>query len=245
MNPIKKNLPNFITCLNLISGIISIIFAFNATESSAGLSNWEWSILFIAVAAVADFADGFTARLLGAYSELGKQLDSLSDNVSFGVAPALLIFNLVRDYPLSPDWLPWVTLIIPACGAIRLAKFNIDSRQSESFIGIPIPANAIFWIGYASIIAPLAVGPSAPEESEALLLVADALIRPAFIIPAILIISWLMVSELKIFSLKFKSFKWKGNSRRWILLLSSIALLLCFGIPSLTLIIILYIILSF
>lgn len=208
------------------------------------LAGWQWSILFMGIAALADFADGFCARLLGAYSELGKQLDSLSDNVSFGVAPALLMFNLLTlTYPDSPAWLPWCALIIPVGGVLRLARFNIDSRQTSEFIGMPIPANAIFWCGYASALA-MSIGSSFAIDSSGVLLWYGVLARPAVALPSILIITWLMISDMRMFSLKFKSFGWKGNARRWILILSSLTLIGCFGLPAFSLVIILYVLMS-
>lgn len=244
MNCIKKNIPNSVTCLNLLCGVIAIIFAFSPFEYSCGLINWQWAVIFIALAAVADFADGFLARLLGAYSDLGKQLDSLSDNVSFGVAPALLLFNILKSIPEYPVWVPWVALFIPICGVLRLAKFNIDTRQTVDFIGMPIPANAIFWIGYIALIAPAIEQQLAVTTTDSFSYWSASLSYPWLIIPIIILEALMMVSGIKIFSLKFKSFGWKGNERRYILLISTLALLICFGLPGLAAAIILYILLS-
>lgn len=244
MNVITKNIPNSITCLNLLAGFASLIFGADPFAMHGSMAGWQWAVLFIGVAAVADFADGFMARLLGAYSELGKQLDSLSDNVSFGVAPAFLMFNIFRNYPGVPEWMAWVCLIIPVCGALRLARFNIDTRQSEEFIGLPIPANAIFWIGYAACVASSLGSSAAFGESSGIYIWSGMLTLPAVAVPIIIIEALLMVCNMRMFSLKFKTFGWKGNGRRWIILIASAALLICFGLPAFSLIIILYLLLS-
>ncbi|MDE6559674.1 MAG: CDP-diacylglycerol--serine O-phosphatidyltransferase, partial [Muribaculaceae bacterium] len=216
MSILRRNIPNLITCVNILSGCVAIVFAFNFTEVYGGLEGWRWACLAIGIAAVADFFDGFTARLLHAYSELGKQLDSLSDLVSFGVAPAMLIFNLIASHPESPLWLPWLTLFIPVCGALRLARFNIDTRQTTSFIGLPIPANAIFWIGWAALAA------------DGFAWTLNTWIAAA----VILIEGWSMISQMHLFSLKFKNYGWKGNQRRWILVIVSIALIATLGLSA-------------
>lgn len=230
MNAIIKNIPNSITCLNLISGCVAILFAFSPYADFGALQGWQCAAIAIICAAVFDFLDGFAARLLGAYSELGKQLDSLCDLVSFGVAPAMILLNMLSESPesLTAPWAIWLALLIPVGAALRLAKFNIDTRQTSSFIGLPVPANALFWLGYCSLIS-----------------VVDTAAATWSVAPLIIIVSWLMVSPLPMFSLKFKSFGWKGNERRWILIAASAILLACFGWAALSLIILLYIILSF
>ncbi|OZA56958.1 MAG: CDP-diacylglycerol--serine O-phosphatidyltransferase, partial [Sphingobacteriales bacterium 39-40-5] len=134
----KKHIPNSVTCLNLFSGCLGIVFAFQG--------NLIWASYAIVIAAVFDFFDGMLARLLKAYSDIGKELDSLADMVSFGVLPSVIIYQL---FALSPqidfgaDWLSFSAFIIAVFSALRLAKFNIDTRQSENFIGLPTPANAL------------------------------------------------------------------------------------------------------
>lgn len=150
MNAIVKNIPNSITCLNITAGSIAIIFALQGNSEIYGMAAYNWAYIFIGIAAVMDFLDGFAARLLHAYSELGKELDSLCDAVSFGVAPAMVLFSTLERLG-SCEWLRWGALLIPVFGVLRLAKFNIDTRQTTSFIGLPIPANAIFWIGYTAL----------------------------------------------------------------------------------------------
>lgn len=227
MNPIKRNIPNAITCLNVLSGAAAIVFALNGDLSAASLKSYELAYICIGIAALADFCDGMSARLLHAYSDMGKELDSLCDLVSFGVAPAMLLFQSLRDAG-GPGWLPWIALLIPVCGALRLAKFNTDTRQTTSFIGLPIPANAIFWIGFTSYCHRM------PEVFSSLYVA----------LPAILLISWLMVSEVGMFSLKFKSLGLKGNVRRWILVAAAVVFIVVMGLPGLMWLIIFYILLS-
>ena len=228
MSIIRRNIPNLITCINILSGCVAIVFAFKLKEIYAGMEGWCWACLAIGVAAVADFLDGFTARLLHAYSELGKQLDSLSDLVSFGVAPAMLLLNLITSRPENPAGLEWLALFIPVCGAMRLARFNIDTRQSVSFIGLPIPANAIFWIGWTAL--------TADGFSWTL--------NPWILTAVILLEGWSMICPMRLFSLKFKNYGWKGNERRWILLAASAAMIALWGLSAFCPIIFVYFILA-
>ena len=146
---IKKHIPNTITCCNLVSGCIATSFAFGG--------NPEMALLWIIIGAVFDFFDGMSARLLHVSSPIGKELDSLADDVTFGVAPATIVFSqlFVMEYPgfLEPlrPWLPYAAFIIAAFSALRLAKFNLDERQTTSFIGVPTPANALF-SGFADCV---------------------------------------------------------------------------------------------
>ena len=140
---IKTHLPNTITCCNLISGCIA--------TGSAFYGQYQWAVLMIVLGAVFDFFDGMTARALGVSSPIGKELDSLADMVTFGVAPSAIMFHLFFEvhYPeiLTPlkSFIPYTAFIMAAFSALRLAKFNIDDRQSNQFIGLPTPANALFW----------------------------------------------------------------------------------------------------
>ncbi len=216
MNAITRNIPNTITCVNVAAGVMSIICATRPESTMWGLTPLAWAYIFIGIAAVADFLDGFAARLLKAYSDMGKELDSLCDLVSFGVAPAMLMFTTIET--LNPGtWMKWLVVVIPVAGALRLAKFNIDTRQTTSFIGLPIPANAIFWIGYSALAF------AGTEWTMA----------PYVLIPAILVESWLMLSPIKLFSLKFKTWGWKENEFRWILIGTAILLVFCMGVPGL------------
>lgn len=225
MNAITRNIPNTITCVNLASGCMAILCALNPGIMGSSLPSWQWACIFIGIAAVADFLDGFAARLLHAYSELGKELDSLCDLVSFGVAPAMIMFHTLSASDAA--WWRWAVILIPVLGALRLAKFNIDTRQTTSFIGLPIPANAIFWIGYAFM------------ASEA-----GWMLSPAVVLPVIVVESWLMVSELRMYSLKFKTWGWKGNEARYLLMAAAVVCVFSAGCAGLFWLIVYYILSS-
>ena len=224
MNKIIRNIPNSITCLNLASGVLAIIAASHGADTMWGLPAYQWAYIFIGIAAVADFLDGFAARALHAYSALGKELDSLCDLVSFGVAPAMILYNCLGAAGAQP-WTQWLAVLIPVFGALRLAKFNIDTRQTTSFIGLPIPANAIFWIGYTAL--------------------AWSGCEPALqwwcVLPVLLFECWMMVSPVRLFSLKFKNLKWRGNQFRFLLVVTAIVLVVCMGVPGLMWLIVAYI----
>lgn len=227
MNPIVRNIPNSITCVNILSGCLAIVTASKGSTPLWGLCAFQWAFIFIAIGALADFLDGFAARALHAYSNLGKELDSLCDLVTFGVAPAMILFHLLAETS-TLDWLPWTSLLIPIAGAIRLARFNIDTRQTTSFIGMPIPANAIFWIGYAATL-------SAGGGSLALWYI---------FLPILLIECWLMNSPLKMFSLKIKDFSLKKIAPQLLLVAAAIVLILTLGVGGLMWLILFYLILS-
>lgn len=227
MNGLTRNIPNCITLLNLAAGVLSIICAFRGSEPWWGLTGWEWGAIFIGIGAVADFLDGFCARILKAYSELGKELDSLCDLVSFGVAPAMLVFNLLDRMPAIAPWLKWLVLIVPCVAAFRLAKFNIDSRQTSFFIGMPVPANAIFWIGFCAL---LSAGTGFITLS-------------AVFVPVVLIESWLMVSSVKLMSLKFHDYAFRGvNLWRYLLLGVAVVLVFCMGVAGFLWLIVFYVV---
>lgn len=228
MNIIRSNIANAVTCINLLSGCVAIAFAFHPLSHYGTLPGWQCACIAIAVAAVADFCDGFVARILHTYSEFGKQLDSLSDLVSFGVAPAMLVMNLLDTYQSVPHALIYLTLFIPLCGGIRLARFNIDTRRIDGFIGLPIPANAIFWIGWAA----LAQSGWTPA------------VNPIVVAAAIIFEGYAMVSRIRLLSLKFKKFGWKGNEGRWILIAASAAMIIPWGLTAFCPVIFIYILLS-
>ncbi len=225
MKSLKSYIPNTITCLNLLSGCAAVFFAFNLGMETGSLSPMSWAFIFIGAAAVFDFCDGLSARLLHAYSPVGKELDSLSDLVSFGLAPAFLVMNSMQAYGASV-WVSAIALFIAVMGALRLAKFNVDTRQATSFIGLPIPANAIFWIGALAWI--------------------DSHAYPGDIVMALLIvaISLLMVSELRMFSLKFANLSWRGNVRRYVVLASAVFFVITEGVSGFAWTIVLYILIS-
>ncbi len=221
---IISNIPNTITCCNLLSGAIAIFMAFHLGETFCGLSALNWAFIFIGAAAVFDFCDGAAARALKAYSALGKELDSLSDLVSFGLAPSMLILNTML---INGDCVAaFFALFIAVMGALRLAKFNIDDRQTTSFIGLPIPANAIFWVGTLSWIN----RHTYPGTVIMLLLIAA--------------LGLLMVSNLPMFSLKFKNFSFRENIRRYAILIAAVLFVVFEGVDGFAWTILFYILLS-
>ena len=219
-------IPNTITLLNLLSGCAAIIFAFSHNDVFGPMTGQQWAYVMIGAAALFDFLDGASARALRAYSAIGKELDSLSDLVSFGVAPAVLLLNVMLEHSLHP-WLCYASLFIPAMGALRLAKFNVDTTQTTSFRGLPIPANAIFWIGACAAI--------------------NSYGYPGDIIMSagVIVMSLLMVlTGLKMFSLKFKNFSLRENLRRYIIIMAAILFVVFCGVPGLAWTIILYVLMS-
>lgn len=222
---IISSIPNTITCLNLISGCLAVIFAFQPFQTTSGLTGAEWTCLLIGLAALFDFCDGASARLLHAYSPVGKELDSLADLVSFGVAPAMLIFNLMQTFG-QHDWLSYSALFIPAMGALRLARFNIDDSQSTTFKGLPIPGNAIFWIGVYGWIMRYGYPGTAP------------------LVIIIVLMSLSMVSGVRMFSLKFKNFDIRENFRRYAIILAAVAFVVIYGLAGFAWTIILYFLIS-
>jgi CDP-diacylglycerol--serine O-phosphatidyltransferase len=232
-----RHIPNFITSLNLASGFISIIFIIKGEINTA-----SWLIL---AAMIFDFMDGFAARALRAYSDIGKELDSLADVVSFGVAPGLIIYHLLNaslstDNQFFPGATWFTSLIIwtipaimPVCAALRLAKFNIDSTQTASFKGLPTPANAL------AVISVVLGGYYSGAAS-----IASFMANPISMILLSLSLSLLMVSRIPLLSLKFSSLKIKGNEGRYILIAGCMVMVSIFGIGSIPWIIPLYITVS-
>ncbi|MBR1934947.1 MAG: CDP-diacylglycerol--serine O-phosphatidyltransferase [Muribaculaceae bacterium] len=224
---IKNNIPNAITCLNLVGGVMAIIFSFRSFDEIAwGLQGYQMAMLMIAFAALMDYLDGFAARLLHAVSPLGAELDSLSDCVSFGLAPAMILFNLLQGVLGDSAWC-YLTLLIPVAGALRLARFNVDTEQTTTFTGLPIPGNAIFWIGFCSFYA---------EHTAAVPL--------WVVIVSIVVLSWLMISGLRIFSLKIHSLSVKENYRQYLLVAGAVVFCAISGIAGLAYLIIYYVLLS-
>ena len=225
---IKKHIPNTITCCNLISGCIAIEYAFSGKI--------EISFTWIIIGAVFDFFDGMSARLLKVSSPIGKELDSLADIVTFGVAPSTILFSKlgIMSYPSLLESLrgilPFIAYIMAAFSALRLAKFNLDERQTLGFIGLPTPANALFW-------GSLLIGLGKRIDSSPLMCI--------FIIVGIFISSWLMVSEIPMFALKFKEWGWKKNQIKYIFLLTCIPLIAIFGITGFAIIVAWYVIISY
>ncbi len=225
---IRKYIPNTITCLNLVSGCIASVMAFEG--------NLLFALLWIVAAAVFDFFDGLAARALKAYSPMGKELDSLADVVSFGVAPGMILFTSLRIWASSSsagclsEYIPYLAFVVPAFSGLRLAKFNIDERQTTSFIGLPVPAHALLWS-------------SAAYSLQEWLLSGQTWVV-VVMIAAFCATSYLLVSEVPMFSLKIKSLSWKGNELRYILIIASALLIISFGFIGISGAILLYILLS-
>lgn len=232
-----KHIPNFITSLNLSAGFIAIIYAANGDPVTA-----SWLIL---AAMIFDFLDGFSARLLKAYSEIGKELDSLADVVSFGVAPALIIYNLLQDSlslygPMIADsaglkatLIMIVPVLMPVCAGLRLAIFNIDTTQATTFKGLPTPANAL------AVISVVIAGHYTNST-----VFSSLTGSPALLIIFTTILSLMMVSRIPLFSLKFSDMKLKGNEGRYILAALVLVSFAIFGINAAPLVIPLYILVS-
>ena len=226
---IKKHIPNTITCLNLISGCIATYWAFQG--------DYRMALLFIIIGAVFDFFDGMVARLLHVSSPIGKELDSLADDITFGFAPSAIIFSYLNESCAAANStlctlhsiLPFVAFIMAAFSALRLAKFNLDERQALGFIGLPTPANALFWgaliVGAGDWISTL---PYAPY----------------LILLGTFISCYLLIAEIPMFALKFKHWGWKGNEIKYIFILSCVPLLLLLGVSGIAIIIAWYILLS-
>jgi CDP-diacylglycerol--serine O-phosphatidyltransferase len=210
----KKHIPNIITLFNVLSGTIGIVAVLDG--------HWLTGFVLMIAAAIFDFFDGLVARLLGVSSPVGKELDSLADVISFGVLPGMMMFMMMLNNQ-SLDVIningvriaPFFAFFIPMMSAMRLAKFNLDERQTSSFIGLPTPANALF-IGALSI---------AWHDLCHCSMIQQVISNPWFMYPVTLILSILLVAELPLFSLKFKNLKWKGNEFRFILIVGSLVLL--------------------
>lgn len=233
----KKHIPNFITLLNLAAGIIAILFA---TQNQL-----EYAAYFVFLGIVFDFLDGFVARILGVQSNLGIQLDSLADVVTSGVAPGIVMFQLLHnadtdwlmtDY-LNPsraiNFLPFLGILVSLAAAYRLAKFNIDERQHHGFIGLPTPAFTLF-------IVALPLVSQYGDFEWTTQLVKDHY----FLITVIILGSLLMNSNLALFSLKFSNYKFKGNEIKYFFLLLTILLVAIMKVVAIPILVILYIVTS-
>lgn len=224
---IKSLIPNTLTCCNLISGCIATMFAFQ--------QSYQQALLWIIIGAVFDFFDGMSARALHVSSDIGKELDSLADDITFGFAPSAVIYSLLTqmvfpDYlAFAESWLPFAAFIMAAFSGVRLAKFNLDTRQTLTFIGLPTPANALFW---ASLIA--SFGTEMMTKSWLL---------PVILI-GVIVFSLFLIAEIPLFALKFKNYSWADNKTKYIFLLGCVVLLIIFGIKGISLCIAWYIILA-
>lgn len=236
LRKIVTSVPNLLTCCNLLCGALACIFSFSAYQifpDLLGLSGRQIVWILIGAAAVFDFFDGAAARWLHAPSPLGKELDSLADLVSFGMAPAMLMYNILTVWAAS-WWIPYVALIIPVMGALRLAKFNLDDSQTTTFKGLPIPANAIFWIGATAWMQS-----HAKEWIAAHIYLGNLIVSVAIIGVALL-----MVTDIPMFSLKLKNFRIGENLLRYILIIAAAVFVGMFGVEGFAYTIILYFVLS-
>jgi CDP-diacylglycerol--serine O-phosphatidyltransferase len=223
----KKHVPNALTSFNLLFGCLSII-------ASLVNNDLELAAYFIGAAAILDFFDGFVARALNVGSEMGKQLDSLADCVSFGVAPGF-IFYKITNIPIDFsqfNFMAYIPFLIPVFSAIRLAKFNIDTRQTDSFIGVPTPANSLFIAALPFVISANSFGLGNIFQNQWFLIIFP------------FVSAYLLVAELPLFALKFKSFAWQANQLRYIFLLCCLISLFAFGYLGINISIILYILFS-
>lgn len=260
------NIPNLFTAANMVSGILCIFFVF--------MGRFEYAPWFIFLGALFDFLDGFMARILKQYSELGKQLDSLADMVTFGLAPGVLMMAVIavsiemKAYPTGENvsayvdhvlstwklalyydsaepfrgfykYLPFLGLLIPVFSLFRLAKFNVDTRQSESFIGMPTPAVTLFFSSFALALWYYFSTDGYPEYFQ------HYVFQPWFVCLLVVVMSLSLVSEIPLFALKFKHFKWAGNQVRYLFLAISLILILALKVWAIALIVFLYPVLSF
>jgi len=228
-----QNIPNLLTILNLVSGAIGVFFIFQ--------DKIIWACYMIYIAGLFDFLDGFVARLLKASSDIGKQLDSLADMISFGLLPAAIIYYIIKliliqanpgftvmDASLTEILLLGTSFFILAFSALRLAKFNIDTRQNFGFIGVPTPSTAILISSFPFIL------------SKVDSLGAHLLMKLYIIIPVTLLLSFLMVSEIPMISMKFKNFKFSENLYKYLLIIISIIGILIGGITAIPFIFVVY-----
>ena len=230
---IRNNIPNGITMLNLLSGAVSVILALSG---DLYLASW-----FILLAAVFDFFDGFLARLMNVKSDIGAQLDSLADVISFGLAPAAILYILFKQ---SPDLLnlyigetavlPFVSLLIAMASAFRLARFNNEPSQEVNFSGLPTPATGLFMAALPLMLA----------QSDRNLLLAEIMKDQYTLLAVTVFFSYLMVSRIPMISMKFANFTWRENKYRFILIFSSVILVALFKFSGLAMSILLYIVIS-
>jgi CDP-diacylglycerol--serine O-phosphatidyltransferase len=237
----KKHIPNIITLLNLFCGSIAVLFAVEG--------NLFMAAVFVILGIVFDFFDGFAARILDVKSELGLQLDSLADMITSGVVPGIVLFKLFEkslgDFPYSYDftskeWNDNITSIVPLVGLLvtlascyRLANFNIDSRQTESFIGLPTPANTLFILSLPMILL-----------TNDVAWVNDLILNPWFLIGLTLFSCYMLNAEIPLFSLKMKTYGFKENAVKYVFLIISVIMLILLQFMAIPLIIVLYVLIS-
>ena len=230
----KKHIPNFLTTLNLLCGVFSIMAVFE--------NRLEWTAYFICMSALFDFLDGSMARLLNVKSEFGKQLDSLADMVSFGLVPGVVLFFLLKEstpelsiYINKINIIPYTAFLVPVFSALRLAKFNLDSRQQDIFIGLPTPANTLLIVSLSLIHSNIFCDTS---------FLSAATNNTYFLLLLTFLSCFLLIAELPLHSLKLKSLKWNENKPQFILIITSVTLIAIFKVIAIPIILGVYLLLS-
>lgn len=218
---IKRHIPNALTCANLLSGCIGVVFAFNNRLDVAAYA--------VLISGIFDFFDGNMARLLNVKSPIGKELDSLADMVSFGFLPGAVMFKLLEQSQNSSAYLPYFGFLITIFSALRLAKFNIDTRQTEDFIGLNTPMNTLFIVSL----------PFIQREYPGLIG------SPLLLVGISVLVSWLLISEIRIFSLKFGTMGWADNKTKFVFLIISAVLIAFLKFVAIPFVLVLYILSSF
>lgn len=219
-NTIKAHIPNAVTCLNLVSGCVGIVFAFQG--------NFAVVAMCLLASGIFDFLDGMVARLLKVSSPMGRELDSLADVISFGLLPGVIYYQLLLSNPSTWTYLPYAAFLVPAFSAIRLAKFNLDERQQSDFIGLNTPMNAFYVI-------------SLPFIAD---IYPEIVLNPIFLIASIALTSILLVSDIRLFSMKLSSLSWRVNRYKYLFILLAIGLLAIWQFVAIPLILFLYFIFS-
>lgn len=231
----KRHIPNLLTLLNLVCGAAAIVLTLEG--------QWRWAVYLLLAASVLDFLDGFTARIFHAYSDTGKQLDSLADMVTFGVLPAVFIYTIFRDLYLNQpqlvssfhQGLQWVVLasvaLVPALSAIRLARFNTDRDDGSFFLGLPTPAHALFWTGIFWKFMDSGTLFGSP-------------LNLFFLWAIMVIMAFHLILPVPMYSLKFTHFRMRGNLIRYLILFLALVILVLTGMQGLSLVILCYILLS-
>lgn len=222
---LKKSIPNAVTCLNLLCGCLALKFIF-----AGDLQTGSW---LVAVAAVADFFDGLLARVLRVSSNIGKDLDSLADMVSFGIVPGAMLYQLLtRGAAGLPGWVPYLAFTVSVFSALRLAKFNNDTRQTTSFIGLPTPACTLVVASLPLILLHDRFGLS------------GLLLNPWVLLALTAVLSALLVAELPLFALKFTNLRWDDNRRRFLFVVLAAGLLLVLRETAVPLVVLCYVLMS-
>jgi len=216
----KRFIPNALTCANLLSGCVGIVFAFNGRLDVAAYA--------VLVSGIFDFFDGFSARLLNVKSMIGKELDSLADMVSFGFLPGVVMYQLLSQSDYASPYLPYIGFLITIFSALRLAKFNLDTRQTEDFIGLNTPMNTLFIVSL----------PFIQKDYPALIN------STILLVATTVLMCWLLVCEIKIFSLKFGSVKWIHNKSKFVFLIISAVLIAFLKFAAIPFVLVLYIVSS-